>query len=62
MEAKKIAVQVVVAMVLFIIVSLILEGAYTQEVIIEKAKTALLFGLAYTIFILVKSKFKNKSK
>ncbi len=62
MDVKKMIVQVIVAMILFIIVSLILEGAYTQEVIIEKAKTAVLFGLAYAIFIWAKSKFKNKSK
>lgn len=62
MGAKKIAIQVFVAMILFIIVSLILEGDYTQEVIIAKAKTALLFGMAYAIFILVRTKFRNNKE
>lgn len=55
-------VQVIVAMILFIIISLILEGAYTQEVIIEKAKTTVLFGLAYAIFIWIRTKLKNNQK
>jgi len=59
MDTKKLAIQVVVAMILFIIVSLILEGTYTQEVIIEKSKTALLFGLAYAIFIWIRTKLKK---
>lgn len=59
MDVKKMIIQVVVAMVLFMIISLILEGAYTQEVIIEKAKTALLFGLAYAVFIWIRSKIKK---
>lgn len=62
MDAKKLAIQVVVAMIFFIIISLILEGTYTLEVIIEKSKTALLFGLAYAIFIWVRAKIKNNSK
>lgn len=59
MDVKKIAVQVIAAMILFIIISLILEGAYTQELIIEKSKTALLFGLAYAVFIWIRTKLKK---
>jgi len=59
MDVKKIVTQVIVAMILFMIISLILEGAYTQEVIIEKAKTALLFGSAYAVFIWIRTKLKK---
>jgi len=60
MDVKKIAVQVVVAMIFFMIISLILEGTYTQEMIIQKGKTALLFGLAYAVFIWIRTKFTNR--
>lgn len=62
MDIKKLAIQVLVAMVLFIIISLIIEGDYSQEIILSKGKTSLIFGALYGVYIVLKAKFKGGAK
>lgn len=59
MNRKRFIVQVIVGIFLFIGISVILEGEYTQDVWIEKTKTALVFGLVYGMFLWAKEKFKK---
>ncbi|GAB5472509.1 MAG: hypothetical protein Mars2KO_06080 [Maribacter sp.] len=60
MELKKIVVQAIVGAVLFVIISVILEGSYGQEIWIEKVMKGLLFGLVYGVFLVLKEKFIKK--
>ncbi len=60
MNKKKIISQVIAGVILFTIISVVLEKDYSQSVWLEKFKTALLFGVLYAIFILIKEKFKKK--
>ncbi|WP_298501874.1 hypothetical protein [uncultured Maribacter sp.] len=62
MDAKKVVIQVLVAMVLFVIISLIIEGDYSQEMIFYKGKIALLFGAFYSVYIVLRTKLKGGAK
>jgi prolipoprotein diacylglyceryltransferase len=61
MNPQKLLVQVIVGMILFTVIAVILEGNYSQEIWLEKGKMALLFGLAYGIFLIVKERFRKKN-
>lgn len=60
MGLKKIVVQAAVGAILFVIISVILEGDYGQEVWLEKVMKGLLFGLVYGVFLVFKEKFIKK--
>ena len=60
MNAKKIIIQVLVAIALFIIIALIIEGDYGQEMIIEKTRNGFIFGLVYAVYVIVREKFIKK--
>lgn len=62
MNPQKLLAQVVVGMILFTVIAVILEGNYTQEIWLEKGKMALLFGLAYAVFLILKDKFIKKDR
>ena len=51
MERKKFIAQVVVAMVLYIIISLILEGDISTEILLKESRDGLIFGLVYGVII-----------
>ncbi len=57
---RRILIQVVVAIILFTVVSVILERSYSQEVWFAKGKVALAFGAVYGVFLVVKEKFIKK--
>lgn len=60
MELRKIVIQAVVGGVLFVIISVLLEGSYGQDVWMEKGMKGLLFGLVYGVFLVLKEKFIKK--
>lgn len=60
MDIKKSIVEVVAAIFLFTLLSTILEREYTQEIILLKLQTGVIFGLVYALFIWVREKFRNK--
>jgi len=51
MERKKFIGQVVVAMFLYVIISLILEGDISTEILIKEFRDGLIFGLVYGVII-----------
>ena len=57
MDFRKVAIQSFIGAIFFTIISVILEGEYTQEVWIEKGLNGLLFGLAYALILIIKEKF-----
>ena len=59
MDSKRLSIQVSIGIVLFVAISVILEGEYTQDVWIEKTITALVFGSVYGMFLWAREKFKK---
>lgn len=60
MNMKKVIIQVLVAIALFIIVALVIERDFSQEMILEKTRNGFIFGLAYALYIVVREKFIKK--
>jgi len=60
MDLKKMISQVIAAILLFTVVSVILEKEYTQEVFLEKLQTGFIFGILYGVYIWARQRFKNK--
>ncbi|MGB5555981.1 MAG: hypothetical protein WBM83_15100 [Flavobacteriaceae bacterium] len=60
MELKKLLIQVLVAIALYIIISLIIEGDYSQNMILEKARNGVVFGVLYAVYLVIRQKFIKK--
>ncbi len=60
MERKKFIAQVVVAMVLYVIISLILEGDISSEILLRESRDGLIFGLVYGAVIWIWNLRKKK--
>jgi hypothetical protein len=52
--------QVIAAILLYVIISLILEKEYSNAIIIRESIEGLIFGLLYGIFIWFREKWRNK--
>ena len=61
MERKKIMTQVVAAFILYVVISLILEKDYSQEIILREMTEGIVFGVVYGLFIWISSRWR-KSK
>lgn len=62
MEKKRIITQVVAAILLYTIISLILEKDYTQPIVLRELGEGLIFGIIYGLFIWIREKWKNKKE
>lgn len=60
MNQKRIIAQVIAAILLYTVISLILEKEYTQSVILRELGEGLIFGIIYGLFIWIREKWKNK--
>jgi len=60
MDIKKIGLQVLVAIALFVLIALIIEGDFSQEMVLEKARNGFIFGLLYAVYIVVREKYIKK--
>jgi NhaP-type Na+/H+ or K+/H+ antiporter len=60
MDRKKLIVQVSIAMVLFVVISLVLEGSFTLDVLREKIIRGLIFGLIYGVFLWIRARWIHK--
>jgi hypothetical protein len=61
MEGKKFIAQVLVAMILYIIISLILEGSISTEILIRESRDGLIFGLVYAVIIWIWNRRKKSN-
>ncbi|NNJ89799.1 MAG: hypothetical protein HKP53_10380 [Eudoraea sp.] len=59
MESKKFISQVVVAMLLYIVISLILEGDISAEILLRESRDGLIFGLVYGVIIWIWNRRKK---
>lgn len=62
MNLKKIALQVLVAIALYVAISLILEKDYNQEILYREILEGLVFGLVYGIIIWLSAHWRKKKK
>ncbi|WP_425236008.1 hypothetical protein [Ulvibacterium sp.] len=60
MDRKRIIAQVVAAILLYTIISLILEKEYTQPVVLRELGEGSIFGIIYGLFIWIREKWRNK--
>jgi len=63
MERKKFIVQVAIAILLYTVISLILEKDISTDILLKELKDGLIFGLVYAVFLWIwdRSKKKNDS-
>ncbi len=62
MNQKRIIAQVIAAILLYTVISLILEKEYTQSIILKELGEGLIFGIIYGLFIWIREKWKNKKE
>ncbi|MEZ2415132.1 hypothetical protein ACA086_09210 [Muriicola sp. E247] len=62
MKLRKYAIQIFVAMVLYIIVSLILEKDYSRDILIREAGEGFIFGILYGLYLFLRNRFRKKEE
>ena len=62
MDKKRFIIQVLAAVLLYVIISLILEKEYSNEIILREISESLVFGVLYGAFIWLREKWKSKNK
>jgi NhaP-type Na+/H+ or K+/H+ antiporter len=62
MVERKFILQALAAVVLYVVISLILEKEYTNDIILSEVLEGLVFGLLYGVFIWLREKWKNKKE
>ncbi|EAR02072.1 hypothetical protein [Maribacter sp. HTCC2170] len=60
MSIKRLVLQVLAAVILYVGISLILEKEYTNDIILREILEGVVFGLLYGVFIWFREKFRNK--
>ncbi|MEY8021512.1 hypothetical protein AB8P51_11820 [Muriicola sp. SD30] len=62
MNIKKYIIPIIVAMVLYIIVSLILEKDYSRDILIREAGEGFIFGILYGLYLFLRNRFRKKEE
>ena len=62
MNKKRLILQVLAAILLYVVISLILEKEYTTTAILREGIEGLIFGILYGVFIWFREKWRNKSE
>jgi len=60
MERKKFIVQVGMAILLYMVISLILEKDMSTDTVLKELKDGLIFGLVYGVFLWIWNRYKKK--
>ncbi|MGI9546607.1 MAG: hypothetical protein ACR2MM_05195 [Flavobacteriaceae bacterium] len=60
MEPKKLAIQVVAAIILYVGISLILEKDFNRDILYREMIEGLVFGVVYGLFIWLRAKWMKK--
>ena len=60
MERKKLIIQVLAAIILYVGISLILEKEYTSDIVYRELIEGVVFGFIYGIFIWLSAKWRTK--
>lgn len=59
MDRKRFIIQVLVGIVLFTVISVILERDYSDAVWIEKLQYGLIFGLVYGMYLWARERYRK---
>ena len=59
MDKKRFLAQVGIGVVLYILISLILEKEITREIFLRESKDGLVFGLVYALFLWLWNRFRK---
>lgn len=62
MRTKKYIIQALVAAALYVLISMILEGEYSNEIFMREITEGLVFGILYGIFLGVRDKYMGRKK
>ncbi|MBD0778125.1 hypothetical protein HPE56_10000 [Maribacter sp. ANRC-HE7] len=62
MNKKRLLVQVFAAILLYVVISLVLEKDYSQAIVIREILEGMVFGLLYGVFIWFREKSKKKKQ
>ncbi len=62
MDIKKLISQVIAAVVLYTVISVVLEKDYTTDTWINEGKEALIFGLVFGILMWLRERFRKNQK
>jgi len=62
MKTKKYIIQALVAVALYVLISMILEGEYSNEILSREIAEGLVFGVLYGVFIVVRDKYMGRKK
>ncbi|MEO1010939.1 MAG: hypothetical protein AAFX53_06500 [Bacteroidota bacterium] len=62
MEKKRLLAQVLAAVLLYTVISLILEKDWSQPVIFKELGEGVIFGLLYGAFVHFREKWRNKGE
>jgi len=62
MKIKKYIIQAVVAVALYVLISMILEGEYSNEILMREISEGLVFGVLYGVFLGVRDKYMGRKK
>ena len=60
MNKKRLLIQVLAAVLLYVIISLILEKEYSNEIVLREISESLVFGVLYGVFIWFREKWKKR--
>jgi len=60
MERKKFIVQVVIAVLLYLAISLILEKEFSTDILLKELQDGLIFGLVYGVVLWIWNRNKKK--
>lgn len=62
MELRKYIVSMVIAMVFYVVISLILEGEFTKDLLIRESGEGLIFGILYGLYLFLRKQFIKKKE
>ncbi|NND15962.1 MAG: hypothetical protein HKN89_06520 [Eudoraea sp.] len=62
MKIKRYIIQALVAVALYVLISMILEGEYSNEILMREITEGLVFGVLYAIFLWVRDRFIGRKK
>ena len=62
METKKFVIQVLAAIILYVVISMILERDYTADIFLRELMEGMIFGAFYAIFLWVRDRFRGRDK
>ncbi|MBT8280654.1 MAG: hypothetical protein KJO16_03680 [Muriicola sp.] len=62
MKAGKYIILMAVAMTLYVVVSLILEGEVTEAILFREIGEGFIFGVLYGIYLYLRNRFRKKKK